>query len=177
MSQNPNLKKYFAPALLTLIALIQLFQVELTHLSPWKGGGFGMFAVIAQRSLTCEIIDQENNYRPCQVPFRGQGEVGPLTKTLRKSLINNPNKNKLDFIADQLFKNSMKVRLYSLNPQAPPTPQTDTAVKALRLSMWELKFDIKNYHVVMRPMKNLLVEKGDWSKIPFNSIVQPAVKE
>lgn len=35
---------YAAPALLVLVACLQLFRAHTQHLTPWKGGGFGMFA-------------------------------------------------------------------------------------------------------------------------------------
>ena len=37
---------YFVPTLLIIIAILQLVLVKTSHLSPWKGGGFGMFASI-----------------------------------------------------------------------------------------------------------------------------------
>ncbi|WP_342377170.1 hypothetical protein NVS55_37900 [Myxococcus stipitatus] len=35
-----------APALLVLVAAVHLFLVEAKGLSPWKGGGFGMFSTV-----------------------------------------------------------------------------------------------------------------------------------
>lgn len=35
---------WLAPALLFVVATIQPFLVHRAHLTPWKGGGFGMFA-------------------------------------------------------------------------------------------------------------------------------------
>jgi hypothetical protein len=35
---------YAAPLLLTVIALFQIYRAQVYNQSPWKGGGFGMFA-------------------------------------------------------------------------------------------------------------------------------------
>ncbi|MFN4260390.1 MAG: hypothetical protein ACK4RK_13935 [Gemmataceae bacterium] len=35
---------YVAPPLLGVVASVQIVCVSLFHLTPWKGGGFGMFA-------------------------------------------------------------------------------------------------------------------------------------
>jgi hypothetical protein len=43
-------RAFAAPALLVLVALTQLTLVHTTDLSPWLGGGFGMFATIESRS-------------------------------------------------------------------------------------------------------------------------------
>lgn len=40
---------YSAPLLLILIAFIQVYRSRAYHQSPWKGGGFGMFASIEVR--------------------------------------------------------------------------------------------------------------------------------
>lgn len=38
--------RYGAPALLAAVALVQGWQSERLDLSPWKGGGFGMFSTV-----------------------------------------------------------------------------------------------------------------------------------
>ena len=40
------LARFAAPALLIVIALTQLVLTQTTELTPWKGGGFGMFTVV-----------------------------------------------------------------------------------------------------------------------------------
>ena len=43
-----------APVLLLVIATVQIVLVNVCGLSPWKGGGFGMFAVSTYRMTTIE---------------------------------------------------------------------------------------------------------------------------
>jgi hypothetical protein len=38
--------RYGAPALLAAVAVVQSWQTERLDLSPWKGGGFGMFSTV-----------------------------------------------------------------------------------------------------------------------------------
>lgn len=35
---------YATPALLVIVACLQLYRAQTQHLTPWKGGGFGMFS-------------------------------------------------------------------------------------------------------------------------------------
>jgi len=49
-----SLAPLVAPALLLGVAGVQIHQARTAHLSPWKGGGFGMFSttdVVANRTL------------------------------------------------------------------------------------------------------------------------------
>lgn len=39
------------PALLVLVSVAQLCSVSIFHLTPWKGGGFGMFSTLDQAAF------------------------------------------------------------------------------------------------------------------------------
>ena len=39
-----------APAILVLVALVQVYTSHTRHLTPWKGGGFGMFSTVDSTS-------------------------------------------------------------------------------------------------------------------------------
>lgn len=50
--------------ILVLVALLQLYLTQTADLSPWKGGGFGMFGAIdapAMRVIQAEALDQDGN--------------------------------------------------------------------------------------------------------------------
>lgn len=164
---SKKIRLYFIPALLAVVALTQIIRTKTSHLSAWKGGGFGMFAVYIERTVACELIDENNTYRPCIVPFRGKGENGPLTITLKKSIFYNPSLSKLNYISDALFKSEMKVKLQDSSQKI---TINEKAVKALRLSIWDISFDAKDLTVRMDPLPGLMVEKGDWSAHPFLAI-------
>lgn len=48
-----------APVLLVLVAAFQVYNVHFHDLSPWKGGGFGMFAVSSYRTFTVDGTTME----------------------------------------------------------------------------------------------------------------------
>lgn len=51
-------------AILVLVALLQIYLTHTAHLSPWKGGGFGMFGVTdapTMRVIQAEALDQEGH--------------------------------------------------------------------------------------------------------------------
>lgn len=48
-----------APGLLILVALVQLVRAHAWDLQPWKGGGFGMFAVVEDRFLRAHLVSDD----------------------------------------------------------------------------------------------------------------------
>ncbi|HWP56604.1 MAG TPA: hypothetical protein VNL14_01815 [Candidatus Acidoferrales bacterium] len=58
---------YGAPLALILVALVQIYKVETLGLTPWKGGGFGMFAFIDSRFLRLWIVVPQKEL-PLEVP-------------------------------------------------------------------------------------------------------------
>jgi len=59
-----------APALLVLVASLQIVLATLADLSPWLGGGFGMFATIDSRSERHLVlyVDSPGLTRQIRVP-------------------------------------------------------------------------------------------------------------
>ena len=58
-----NLVRKFVWRRLPIILLVSIaiLQINLAHsieLSPWKGGGFGMFSVISKRYLAIQVTNQ-----------------------------------------------------------------------------------------------------------------------
>lgn len=50
-----------APGLLILVALVQLVRAHAWDLQPWKGGGFGMFAVVEDRFLRAYLVSDKGD--------------------------------------------------------------------------------------------------------------------
>ena len=42
----PNMARYVPAAVLAAVAVVQIVLAATLHLSPWKGGGFGMFSTL-----------------------------------------------------------------------------------------------------------------------------------
>ncbi|MFN0214184.1 MAG: hypothetical protein ACKVT2_08005 [Saprospiraceae bacterium] len=68
--QFQKLAAYFAPGILVLIALFQIAIAGTGRLSPWKGGGFGMFSTIESPStrIVKSYLGTSRGRIPVQVP-------------------------------------------------------------------------------------------------------------
>ena len=62
--------KYAAPALLTTLACLQLFLGLNFGLTPWKGGGFGMFSTVDRPSARSVrvYLETDDSELPTKVP-------------------------------------------------------------------------------------------------------------
>lgn len=66
-SESPEpgfLDRWLAALILCGIAIAQLILANTGDLSPWKGGGFGMFATVdspLMRTITAEGVDEDGN--------------------------------------------------------------------------------------------------------------------
>jgi hypothetical protein len=57
---------WFPAAVLVAVAAVQIVLVQTAHLTPWKGGGFGMFAAVdggAVRSMRIQVDGPERSER------------------------------------------------------------------------------------------------------------------
>ncbi|MBL50166.1 MAG: hypothetical protein CMP28_14635 [Roseibacillus sp.] len=95
-----RIKICLAPALLVAVALSQLATVEITGLSRWEGGGFGMYSELPPMTRHV-LIDVSKS--PNQLPGRA---VGDLTgKTERFQLI--PTNSNLEAVGKVLHQHSV----------------------------------------------------------------------
>ena len=56
---RPRWVIYIPPALLLAVWLMQVVLTQTHTLTPWKGGGFGMFSVVTDWSLEISATDAE----------------------------------------------------------------------------------------------------------------------
>ena len=81
---------YAAPAILVLIAVLQLYRAHTQHLTPWKGGGFGMFSTAdaqGNRILRTYLVTPEGEalaLRGTFTPQRARVLAMPDTRTLQQ---------------------------------------------------------------------------------------------
>lgn len=81
----------------------------MNNLSPWKGGGFGMFAAIDapdMRVLKVDGITTQDDTIKIDVPFSGNGEYGPYTNSLELELLTMPTESGLKSLAELLVNDS-----------------------------------------------------------------------
>jgi hypothetical protein len=72
-ARRDRLLSLTAPAILLAIAGLQLYQVRVNELAPWKGGGFGMFSTVdgpRRRIVRAYLVDDEGDEMPLRVPKR-----------------------------------------------------------------------------------------------------------
>ena len=111
---------WVAPALLLALALNQLRLVRAEHLSPWLGGGFGMFSTLDQGSN--RRIRAFALYGPYEREFRPTVELGDVERRARV----HPTEGNLDRLA---------LALLDGGALPPPLPA------ALRIEVWRASFD------------------------------------
>ncbi|GAB4376405.1 MAG: hypothetical protein Kow00121_23450 [Elainellaceae cyanobacterium] len=84
--------------ILVLVALLQLYLTHTANLSPWKGGGFGMFGAIdapTMRIIQAKVLDQDG--KPIQLDVYS----GLDDRTIRR-IRTLPRQSDLEQIAPQL---------------------------------------------------------------------------
>ena len=152
-----------APGLLLLIAANQYRLAYTRNLSPWKGGGFGMFSTVdslgARRGAYFGTVDgKEYELRP-----------NPAFEDALRKVEAMPVQDSLDRLVDQLARDSYAIRLprpaegqavSDLQPDAhsvlvavPPTGPLSEALRRVTLSqlraeLWRYKFQSEDQSLV-----------------------------
>lgn len=142
---------YLAPALLLCIASIQFFYCVRYDMSPWKGGGFGMFSTIdSPGSRIIRVYANVNNqYVPISEPSRYKS-ILQRVKTL-------PTSSNISILLDSLKNNQWTY--YQLSPPGLNEITTDvdsTDYSVMDINKWfvqkkwfrEVKKDEKNVETI-----------------------------
>jgi hypothetical protein len=136
----PRFRAVFAPVLLIVIAAAQIVLARAHALTPWKGGGFGMFSTVDSRNARFlrTYVRTEEGERPVQLPQRGQAPASRL-----KSL---PTHATLVEVA-QTLTDAVWVRVEEGgSPQLRPRRKTETMpavhIQAARAELWRYHFDV-----------------------------------
>ena len=161
------------PSLLCIgIALTQMVLAATHNLSPWLGGGFGMFSGLdspMNRVLICEAINQNGN--PLTISLKSSKHLNEKFSFFR--LLTMPSQSELNRLASMLLdadllleKNdvlnplkSPEVHFYSIfkdkNEAIPPLYRVRLAkeqeadgtairLQAVRISVWRLRFETRD---------------------------------
>ncbi|KST65266.1 hypothetical protein [Mastigocoleus testarum] len=185
------LERFLVPTILILVALLQFYLAHTANLSPWKGGGFGMFAAVDSPSM--RVLAAE-----------GLAEGGQLIRldaldsldnsTIRR-ILSLPRQIHLEQIASELIsekfvpqnvqrqttlerlrrenpKFAIQVSgillknqpIYRLKTPEDPILLNDSVktLKAIRLQWWSLRFDRNHNRLLAEPLGEP-VEAGNWS--------------
>jgi hypothetical protein len=178
-----------ASLLLIIVALSQLWLAWQASLTPWKGGGFGMFSVIDAPSMRVIRVtgrDADGN------EFRIMPGSAPHSRALDR-LRNLPSSKTLRVLGEELLQSelvpvaatfeSTLAQLQRDNPHVelewdttlnahglafrprhaddPRTFAQITRVVAVRLQLWRLRHDRERNRLFLEPLGNS-VQLGDW---------------
>ncbi|MBJ80950.1 MAG: hypothetical protein CMH60_06500 [Myxococcales bacterium] len=160
----------FFPAVLVLVALLQISLAEGQDLTPWKGGGFGMFSRISKRNLT--IRGKDASGQAYIINWQTQSRENNIAGILKRRILAMPSQDLMGLLAEQLFAASF-VRVepiavtYPAYPQAYrgkqvmwvrlPISKPDPALKAANLveveiQIWQTKFDSEKKEIWTEPL-------------------------
>lgn len=182
--------EYWLPCLiLIVVAVVQLYLAHTANLTPWKGGGFGMFAAIdspTMRVIWAEALTKEGEVISLDL-FR------TLDVASIRSLRSLPRQKDLEQIAPQLLAKSIvpttirqqaaysklqtentNLQLHNqfsvLNSQPlyklksvddPVLPETIKTIVAVRLQWWRLRFEAPERRLRAEPLGDV-IEAGLW---------------
>lgn len=92
------LESYAIPALLVLVALRQTFLAHERGLSPWKGGGFGMFASLDRNETRLIRCYLKTGSGDVAIRLPRTGRVSRLASRVRSM----PTRERLDALAAEI---------------------------------------------------------------------------
>lgn len=109
-----------APTLLVVVAVSQWYRVSAQRLTPWKGGGFGMFSTVESRGarfVRCYLARQQGDETmQLRVP------VPPEWRELEVRLMYMPNEDNAAALAHRMAG----AVWVEADPEAEPAPAGDT---------------------------------------------------
>lgn len=122
---------YAAPLLLVAVAALQIHLAHAHRLSPWKGGGFGMFATVdvaGLRYIRAYLLTQEG-----EVPIRVRRDGARIRGPARLASIaaTMPTAARLDALADALLRDRQYADPESID------------FSAVRVEVWRIAFDAR----------------------------------
>lgn len=184
------LERWLVPIVLVLVGLLQICLAHTAELSPWKGGGFGMFAAIDSPSMRVlategldqngqllrldllEALDESASYQISALPKRAyleqlapqliSREIVPIAIRRRAAYEKLQTENPaIKFqFSESLLLNQPVYRL-----RIPTDPAlTNGLVKklqAIRLQWWRLRFDPSQKRLWAESLSQV-VEAGIW---------------
>jgi hypothetical protein len=184
------LERWLVPSLLVAVGLLQIYLARAAHLSPWKGGGFGMFATIdnpEMRVIAAEALSSDGQWLRLDL-------VSALDETTWRRMHSLPKRADLEHLAPQLLtkevvpitiqQQAAYLKLQKENPaielqvsqslflarplyrlkllRDPILPDSSTkTLQAVRLQWWQLRFDASQNRLWAEPLSQV-VEAGKW---------------
>jgi len=101
-----NIDNYLICYILIIVALIQLYNSQFSALTPWKGGGFGMFST--NKTINITAIGYEKNGDSILISIVGSKFNVPISNRFLTSTKNFPKNKKLQKLGKQIINSYLK---------------------------------------------------------------------
>lgn len=102
---------YIIPCILVIVAFFQLYNSNYNKLTPWKGGGFGMFST-NKKNIINAIGYTDNDSILIKVTSSKLNI--PISDNFLKSTINFPSESKLELLSKKLLNSYLKPENHSI---------------------------------------------------------------
>jgi len=153
------LRRWAVPALLVVVAVAQICRVRGYDLTPWKGGGFGMFSSVD--TLDARFVSFHVETSTDVVPVEPPSHMAKDILRVRAM----PSQDGLNRIARRLaghiwLKSDGQSKTPAIVPlergQGDPLPDEVAPVKSVRVELWRQTFNAEKVRI---EAKHLLTSK------------------
>jgi len=169
------MKKFFIvlpTIVLMLIAVRHNYLVRTTHITPWKGGGFGMFSKVFERFFKVHLLINGEKI-PVKLPERKLEEVHTVISKLRRY----PNQADLQVVANAIKELSWvesvdeASEIEGLPKLLRPTyfnenPKNPFQVDSVEVEIWEVDMRIKQKALISKRLVKA-ISKGTVDNFVF----------
>jgi hypothetical protein len=155
------LERWLPASILIIVACLQIVLTQVTNLSPWKGGGFGMFAAIdapAMRVILATGLDQDNQLLRLDISSAIEHS------TLRR-ILTLPKASDLEQVAPQLVSQTV----------VPTTIQKQTAYEKVLSENPNLS-ELQEFSGLIERSSSLLSESLYRLQTSYDPVIPEAVK-
>lgn len=101
-----NIDNYLVCYILIVIAIIQLYNSQFSSLTPWKGGGFGMFSTNKTTNITA--VGYKKNGDSVLISIVSSKFNVPISNQFLTSTKNFPKKEKLQKLGRRIINSYLK---------------------------------------------------------------------
>lgn len=139
--------RYAAPAVLLAVAAVQIYVVETTYLTPWEGGGFGMFSTVdaARARFVRTFLITPGGEVPVERPAYLDHYVRKLRvlPTKERAARMAGALARATWVADETIPSDTTAPTYRWrrSGSGPFAPERVAQVRAVRVEVWRYHFD------------------------------------
>jgi hypothetical protein len=148
------------PLVLVVVALTQITLAHTAALTPWKGGGFGMFASMDQletRFVRIELVDPAGDALPVAIDrFAGSADVGDLLERARAL----PDQGSLEAVAERVRTRRWTQEDGTAVPSADEELGDTVDLQLIRVSVWVYLYDRSERALVPERLAETSVPAG-----------------